>query len=87
MPSDSGTEAAFVGGGVVANPDSGTDSQGPCNGGPCGVVIMPVDAGEASVMGIMVGLVPNPDSGVDARGPCNGGPCGVVIHPEGGLDQ
>jgi hypothetical protein len=36
-----GGEASTVGGGVVVSPDSGTDAHGPCNGGPCGVIIHP----------------------------------------------
>jgi hypothetical protein len=62
-------------------PDSGIDARGPCNGGPCGVIAMPQDAGEASTMG--GGIMVSPDSG---GGPCNGGPCGVIIMPEAGID-
>jgi hypothetical protein len=76
--------------GSIAIPDSdaGRDAAGPglpapCNGGPCGSVVMPTtDSGEAGFVGFVGGgVVVNPDSGSDSQVPCNGGPCGVVVMP------
>ena len=59
--------------------DSGVDAAGPCGGGPCGIMVMPHDAGDTGTDG-----AGEPDERLDGNdaGPCGGGFCGTVAMPD-----
>jgi hypothetical protein len=81
---DSGDEFSETVSGIAPAPpqtheDAGTPvASGPCDGGPCGTVAMPPDAGTGPCNGAGCGNPVIPDAGIR---PCNGGPCGTVVMP------
>jgi hypothetical protein len=74
FPCDNDPSACVDAAGLITNPDDG----GPCNGGPCGVVIMSGgDAGELAMDASSDGE--SLDATDDGTAHC-GGVCGVIIH-------